>query len=212
MNDIPVFDTAHGVASLFLREIPIRGRAHIKLQSTQDPEQLLAECVAFCRACGAEWIDGAGHEYLKRYPLITALYAMSCPRENLSPVDACLFPVTEETVAQWIAIYNERMKDIPNCALMDSHRGRELLRQGDGYFVHRNGKLLGIGRAAEDTLDTVIATEPGMGETVVRALTELLDTDVVRLQVASANTRAIRLYERLGFLKIRELSRWYRIL
>ena len=212
MKDIPVFDTEHGVASLFLREIPYRNRAHIKLQSTQDPEKLLEECVAFCRMCGAEWIDAAGSEYLEKYPYITAILSMQRPKEGMAEIDACLFPVTEETVQQWLDIYNEKMADIPNAAYMDGAAGKELLKTGDGYFVHREGKLLGIGKAAGDFIDTVIAVEPGMGETVVLALASILIGDVVRLMVASENKRAVRLYERMGFVSTKELSRWYKIL
>lgn len=212
VKDIPVFDTEHGVASLFLREIPYRQRAHIKIQSSQDPQKLLEECVAFCRMCGAEWCDAAGHEYLERYPLITALFYMTRDRESLPQTDACLFPVTEDTVTEWVRIYNERMADVPNCAWMDSADGKAMLKAGDGYFIHRDGKLLGIGRASGEMIDTVISVQPGMGETVVLALASLLTSDVVKLLVAEANTRAVRLYERMGFIKTREVSRWYRVL
>lgn len=212
MKDIPVFDTENGIASLFLREIPYRQRAHIKIQSSQDPEKLLEECIAFCRMCGAEWIDAAGHDYLEKYPLITSLYAMTCPKAALGETDACLFPVTEETVDQWVDICNDRMKDIPNCAWMDRAQGLEMLKEGDGYFIHKDGVLWGIGRASGEMIDTVISVVPGKGEAVLLALASLLDTDVVRLQVASENHRAIRLYERLGFIKVKELSRWYRVL
>ena len=212
MKDIPVFTTEHGAASLFLREIPYRKRAHIKLQDSQEPEKLLDECVAFCRACGAEWIDAAGHDYLEKYPLITALVSMTRDRESLPQTDACLFPVTEKTVQQWLDIYNERMADVPNAAFMDSADGRELLKTGDGYFVHRDGMLLGIGKASGDFIDAVISVVPGMGETVVLALASVLSGDTVRLMVASANTRAVRLYERMGFIAVKELSRWYRVL
>ena len=212
MKDIPVFTTEHGAASLFLREIPYRKRAHIKLQDSQEPEKLLDECVAFCRACGAEWIDAAGHDYLEKYPLITALVSMTRDRESLPQTDACLFPVTEKTVQQWLDIYNERMADVPNAAFMDSADGRELLKNGDGYFVHRDGTLLGIGKASGDFIDAVISVVPGMGETVVLALASVLSGDTVRLMVASANTRAVRLYERMGFIAVKELSRWYRVL
>ena len=212
MKDIPVFNTEFGVASLFLREIPYRQRAHIKIQSSLEPERLLAECVDFCRACGAEWIDGAGHEYLEKYPLITVLYTMQCDRSAIGETDACLFPVTEKTVQQWLDIYNEKMADVPNAAFMDSRDGKELLQTGDGYFVHRDGQLLGIGKAAGDFIDTVIAVKPGMGETVVKALSGILVGDTVRLIVAGANERAVRLYERMGFVKVREVSRWYRVL
>ena len=212
MKDLPMFTTQYGVASLFLREIPYRGRAHIKIQSSLDPEKLLEECVAFCRMCGAEWVDAAGHDYLEKYPLITALWAMQCPREALAETDACLFPVTDQTVQQWLTIYNERMADVPNAAYMDSRDGRDLLNTGDGYFVHRNGQLLGIGKAKGDFIDTVISVEPGAGETVLRALCSALQCETVRLWVASENHRAVRLYQRLGFMKTKELSRWHRVL
>lgn len=212
MKDIPVFDTEHGVASLFLREIPYRQRAHIKIRSSLDPEKLLEECIAFCRMCGAEWCDTSGHDYLEKYPLITSLVLMTRDRESLPQTDACLFPVTEATVDEWVRIYNERMADVPNCAWMDSRDGQEMLKAGDGYFVHRGGQLLGIGRASGEMLDTVISVVPGMGETVVLALNSLLTSDTVKLQVATANDRAVRLYERMGFIKVKELSRWYRVL
>ena len=212
MKDIPVFDTEHGVASLFLREIPYRKRAHIKIQSSLDPEKLLEECVAFCRMCGAEWIDAAGHAYLEKYTLITALYSMQCPRERILKTDACVFPVTEKTVQRWLDICNQRMENVPNAAYMDASDGRKLLETGDGYFIHQNGRLLGIGQASGDQIDTVIAVEPGAGETVVQALADILTGDTVRLTVAEANIRAVRLYERMGFMKVKELSRWYRIL
>ncbi len=212
MKDIPMFTSEYGAASLFLREIPYRGRAHIKIQSSQEPEKLLEECISFCRMCGAEWIDGAGHPYLEKYPLITAIVSMECPRASIPETNACLIPVTEETVAQWLTTYNERMANIPNAAYMDVRDGKELLKTGDGYFVYRDGKLLGIGKAAGDFIDTVIATEPGAGEAVVRALTSILTEDTVKLWVASANIRAIRLYERMGFVKVKELSRWYLVL
>lgn len=212
MKDIPVFTTEHGAASLFLREIPYRKRAHIKLQSTQEPEKLLEECISFCRACGAEWCDAAGNAYLEKYPLITALISMTRDRESIPETDACLFPVTEKTVQLWLDIYNERMADVPNAAYMDGTDGRELLKTGDGYFVHRDGKLLGIGKASGDFIDAVISVVPGMGETVVLALASVLTGDTVRLMVAGANTRAVRLYERMGFIPVKELSRWYRVL
>ncbi len=212
MRDIPMFTSEYGVASLFLREIPYRQRAHIKIQSSLDPDKLLEECIGFCRACGAEWIDAAGHDYLEKFPLITALYRMQRPKEGLDKTDACVFPVTQENVGKWLEIYNQRMAEVPNAAYMDSTDGKELLRSGDGYFIHRDGILLGIGKAKDDFIDTVISVVPGMGETVVLALADLLQTDTVRLTVAGANERALRLYERMGFLKTVELTRWYRVL
>jgi ribosomal protein S18 acetylase RimI-like enzyme len=92
---------------------------------------------------------------------------------------------------------------------MDSKDGKELLQKGSAYFVHRDGELLGIGVAGGNFIDTVITVKSGAGESVVRALASILTEDTVRLMVADVNTRAVRLYERLGFVKVKELSRWY---
>ena len=212
MKDIPMFTSEYGVASLFLREIPYRSRAHIKIQSSLEPEKLLEECVSFCRMCGAEWIDAAGHAYLEKYPLITALVSMQCSRDQLGEGNACLFPMTERTMQRWLDICNKGMANVPNAAYLDAKDGRELLEKGSAYFVHRDGELLGIGVASGDFIDTVVAVQKGAGETVVRALNGVLTGEMARLMVADANTRAVRLYERLGFVKVKELSRWYRVL
>lgn len=212
MRDIPVFDTENGVASLFLQEIPYRERAHIKIRSSLEPEKFLEECIGFCRACGATWIDASGHDYLEKYPLITALYAMTCPKAAIGETDACLFPMTEETMERWREIYNDRMADIPNCAWLDKAQTEKMLVEGDCYFVHRNGELIGIGSASDGMIHTIATVKTGMGETLVRAMAGLLDTDVVTLHVASENPRAMRLYEKMGFVVTKELARWYRVL
>lgn len=211
MKDIPMFTTENGVASLFLREIPYRKRAHIKLQATQNPEELLRECVDFCRACGAEWIDAAGHPYLENYPLNARIVAMSRGMEGLPQTDAAVFPVTQETVKTWLDIYNERMTQVPNTAWMSAEDGRTLLKDGDGYFIHRNGELLGIGQASDGKIHAVAGVKPGAGRDVVLALASLLTGDSVNLWVADSNTRAVHLYEKLGFITTREVSRWYQV-
>lgn len=211
MKDIPLFTTEYGVASLTLREIPYRQRAYIKIQSAAEPKELLAECIGFCRACGAEEIEASGHDVLEQYPLITPMWQMICNRESLGQTDACIFPMTQQTVERWLEIYNQRMADVPNAAYLNSKDGKEFLEKGDCYFVHRDGKLLGIGKASEDYIDVVIAAEPGMGKTVVQALSRVLTEDTVRVTVAGENVRAVRLYERMGFFKTQEISRWYRV-
>ena len=53
------------------------------------------------------------------------------------------------------------------------------------------------------------AVEQGAGERVMHTLLSLVEGATVTLEVASTNARAIRLYERLGFIKTQELRRWY---
>ena len=212
MRDFPVFTTEYGVASLVLREIPYQQAAYVTLQSTQEPEKLLQECVSFCRVCGAEAVYAKGHPYLEMYPFCTAMWELRCPLETIGDTDAALWPVQEQTLAKWQEIYNEKVIKLPNGAWMDGKAGREMLQKGDGYFVHRGEELLGIGRASADTIDWVAAVRKGAGREVVQALCHALTEETVKLTVASVNEKAVRLYESMGFVRSKEISRWYRVL
>ncbi len=211
MKDIPLFTTEYGVASLFLQEIPYRNRAHVKIQSSSEPEKLVKECIAFCRACGAQWIDAAGDPYLEKYPLLATLVRMQIAKDAIEKSDACLFPVTEKTVGKWLDLYNLTMENVPNSAYMDERDGKELLKSGDGYFVHKNGELIGIGKASDGMIHALASLKPGMGETVVLALAEVLQEDTVSLMVAEQNEKAVRLYQRMGFVTLGVVSKWYQI-
>lgn len=211
MKDIPVFTTENGAASLILREIPARKIAYVRLQSSRTPEALALECAEFCRLCGAETVYAAGDPALEIYPFHTAVLRLARPVEGLPDTDAALFPVQEETLERWREIYNEAMASVPNASWMTLSDAREMLREGDGYFVHRGEELLGIGRASGETIRTLAAVKRGAGADVVLALTHALTGDRVVLEAASENRRAMALYERLGFGKVQELSRWYRL-
>ena len=209
MKDFPVFTTEYGVASLVLKQIPYQGAAYITLQDSLEPEKLLEECVGFCRVCGAEAVYATGHEILEQYPLFTAMWEMRCPWESIPDTDAGLFPVVESTLEQWRNIYNEKVRNVPNGAWMTQADGKKMLETGDGYFVHRDGRLLGIGRAAGDTIDWVASVKPGAGRDVVLALAHAIMDETVKLTVAEENEKAVKLYKSLGFIKSKEISRWY---
>ncbi len=213
MRDIPVFTTEFGVASLTLKEIPYRGEAYVRVQDVQPGQlaELLAECKTFCRMAGAEKSYASGHAELAAYPLHTAVVEMRgnawVDREKLES----LFPVTEQTVGRWRQICNERMKAVDNAGTLEARDEAKILASGGAYFVHREGKLLGIGWLEDTKLLAVAGVEPGAGERVMHSLMSLVEGASMTLEVASTNERAIRLYERLGFLKTAEISRWYQI-
>ena len=209
MRDFPVFTTENGVGSITLKEVPYKGIAYIKIQSSLQPEMFLQECVDFCKMVGAEKIYATGHEMLEEFPLYTAVLQMSVLRERLPETDAALFPVTEKTGEQWRDIYNRKMFPIDNASTMTREDMDILIQKGGGYFVHRDEELLGIGIARGDTVDSVIAAKPGAGREVLLALCGSLISEKVILEVASTNSRAIKLYEYLGFIKNSEISRWY---
>ena len=213
MKDFPMFVTDWGVASLIFKEIPYKQIAYIRIQDVQPGhiKDMVQECAQFCRAAGAEIILASGHPDLSCYPYFGSVMTMRLSGFEKEPTDACLFPVTEQTVSRWRQIYNEKMRSIDFAATMTRSDEKDILKSGGAYFVHRNGKLLGIGWMEGSEVLAVAAAERGMGETVLRALMTLADSDTVTLDVAASNARAIRLYERMGFVTTAEKNRSYRI-
>lgn len=207
MKDIPVFTTEHGAASLTLSEIPYTQRAYIRIQASSDPEAFLAECLDFCRAAGAENIYAAGIP--DSYPVHTEVWQMQGPMPELS--DACLFPVTEQTLEIFRSMYNDKAVKVPNAAWMTMGKSQELLKQGSAYFVREDGSLIGFGIASGDTVNWVASVVPGGGKAVMQALCSVLTGDSIKIEVASANTKAVRLYEEMGFTVSKVLSKWFTV-
>ena len=212
MKDFPFFTTQYGVASLTLKQIPYNGVAYITIQDSADPKKLLQECCDFCRAVGAKSVVASGHCILQMYPMHTSVVAMRCQREGLGDTDAALFPVQKVTLERFRALYNDAMKTVDNAEYMSVADAEGVLQRGNGYFVHRNGELLGIGIAGCERIEAIVAVKPGCGETVLSALNHALSGECVEVEVATSNERAVRLYERLGFVQCKELSRWYKII
>ncbi|MBR3972425.1 MAG: hypothetical protein IKJ99_00570 [Oscillospiraceae bacterium] len=211
MKDFPVFTTEYGVASLTLREIPYRGEAFILIQDSLQPEELLKECISFCRVVGAEKIYARGHEHLKQYPLHCIIYEMRADAAVDESKVESLWPVTEETIGPWREFMNEKMRPVDNSGTLEKKGEQEILDSGGAYFVHRKGELLGAGWVVNNEILLVASAKPGMGERVMHTLMSLLPGDEIKLTVVSTNDRAIRLYEKLGFLKTAESRRWYRV-
>lgn len=213
MKDIPIFDTDTGVSTLVLKEIPYRQIAYVKVRSVQPGglEEHLKECISFCRMCGAERIFAEGHPDLSGRPVYCTVLQMCGTVSDRETADS-LFPVTESTVSRWREIYNGKMAAVDNAATMTVSDEKRILASGGAYFVHDHGDLLGIGWVEGSTILCIAAAVQGAGERVLRTLLTLCDTDRAELEVASTNARAIRLYERMGFVTVGEKSTWYQIL
>lgn len=212
MRDFPVFTTEYGVASLVLREIPYRQEAFITIQSTQQPEELLQECISFCRICGAEKIYARGHELVESYPLHCVIYEMRGQIQVDNRKVESLWPVTRETIERWRGFLNGKMRPIDNSGTLTKHAEQEILDMGGAYFVHRDGHLLGAGWLAEDELLLIASAEKGAGEQVLHTLLSATCPEQLRLDVVSTNERAIRFYEKMGMIKTAEKRRWYQVL
>lgn len=211
MKNFPVFTTPFGIASITLEEVPYSQEAYIRLQSCTDPIGLLEECKAFCLAVGATSVYATGHASLEQYPVYTDLLKMSATRDAIANADACLFPVQETTMEKWRQIYNERMKNVPLRAYMTTDKAKKICRQGSGYFVHRNNELLGIGVVSESYIDAIATVKPGVGAIVLKTLCDAMNSEQVYIEVASENSAAMALYQRLGFISVECIARWYKI-
>ena len=213
MRDFPFFTTEYGVSSLVLKEISYRGEAYIRILDVQEDffADHLAECVSFCRMCGAERIYAEGNEKLSSYPLYTSVYLMRGKASSEEEKMANLFPVTEVTVTQWRDLYNKAMRTVDNAGTLESRDEKRILESGSAYFVHRSGELLGLFWLEENKLLAIAAMQKGAGETVMHTMMSLLEGQPMELEVASTNDKAIRLYDKCGFLKTAELHRWYRV-
>ena len=213
MKDIPMFTTEYGVASLSLSEIPYRKEAYIRVRSLLEGKlpDLLSECISFCRAVGAEDIYAADCDELKAYPLKTTVVEMRGDATVDWEKVEHIFPVTEQTVSKWREITNDRMIGVDCAKTLTAADEKKILASGGAYFVHHNGELLGTGWMEDEKLLLVCGVKPGAGERIMHTFLSLNEGGRVRLEVASTNQRAIRLYEKLGFLKVRELIRWYKV-
>lgn len=212
MRNIPVFTTEFGVASLVLKEIPYTQTAYIKLQSSLEPELLLSECISFCRAAGAERIYAAGDRCLQKYPLHTKVLRMQADKSELPDTCAIAKPVLPEELQRWKDCYNRSMEGVANAAYMDDMDAKDMLRKEEGYFIIRNDVQIGIGRVSGECILVVASMIRGSGRDTTLALLPFVSSNVVCLEVASTNHRAIRLYESLGFQCQAEVSAWYKIL
>ena len=211
MRDIPVFATEFGAASLTLSQIPTQHKAYVRIQATQDLQKLVEECVSFCRMCGAQQVYATGHTALNAYPYHTSILSMSCRKDCLADTSAWLEPVRQETLFTWKDIYNDKIQNVPNAACMSIKQAQEMLAEQSGYFVFKDENCVGIGRASDAMIKWVAATQMGAGADIVLALAKQIKDDVISLEVAQTNIKALLLYKRLGFDQDKEISRWYKI-
>lgn len=205
-----MFTTEYGVASLGLAQIPYQAVAYIRVRSCAPgkTDELIAQCVAFCRACGAERIFAAG-EGLQHYPLDCTILEL---RGSVSEGEcATLRPVTHENYELWRQIANERMASVDHHATITHDFARDLPQSGGAYFVCDGETMLGIGLVQGQTLQLLASTQRGAGERVLRTLMKVLPREGFRLEVASTNLPARALYARLGFSVSAEKVRWYRV-
>lgn len=212
MRNIPDFSCEYGAAQLILEEIPTSGKAYCMVHWVLPGQvkALLSECAQFCTFAGAEQVFALGNDLGEEdYPLAFQVISMRAQKERLAQSTAALFPVVPELGENYLKIYHNAMKQVDGARQIKTVD--QLLKLGKAYFIHRGEMLLGIGQVEENRILALASTLSGAGAEVLCALAETIWADTVELTVADTNEKAIRLYEKLGFLSTGVEESWYRI-
>lgn len=221
MNNIPVFTAAGGTATLILKEIPYRKTAHVFARTwTEDGlRPLLGEAAAFCRMAGAQQVFGCAPEadgqMTQAYEKAWDMVELTLPLDKLPqvPEAVVLEPVTEGTLEQYRALYNRCFAALPNAATYTARDMAQVAAEEQCFLAMRDGEAVGVGQLHQNEL-RAIAVAPehrGLGLPVAVALLRRLPGPEATLLVSTANTRALALYDRLGFRRTAVKSSWYRL-
>lgn len=210
MQDIPIFTTQYGVATLLLKEIPYRGDAYVRIHDSSAIDKLLEECCDFCKMAGANAVYVTGSNLQEKYPLFAEIWEMECNIHRMPKTDAIPLLVEEKTSKLWQSIYNDKMKNVPAAAFMSDAKLAELIGEGNAYFVYRGNTMLGIGAVSGRKIECIGSAVPGAGGDVLCALCKVIEGETVVLEVAAENQRAVSLYKKHGFFKTGIKDKWYR--
>lgn len=216
MKDIPVFTGAHGIATLVLKEIPWSGCGYVIVRSVwDDGEAFLQECLGFCRACGAKQVFASwGTEPLPAAHAYDMLQ-METEKSALPPeAPVALTELTEENSEAFLDVYNRCFRAVPNAASYSKRDTARLLGEETAYLVFQGDVCAAVAEISKEGLEAVavLPQYKGLGYALTRTVLEYVPSKTLRLKVASTNTRAIRLYERLGFQTGGSLSRWWKLM
>lgn len=219
MNNIPVFTSQGGTATLILREIPVSQRAYILLRTVLPgmAENLVAECASFCKMCGAEqifasWADGDLPFLSPAYDIYLLHVSKSALPEG-KPVQ--LVPMTPENDAIYQRIYNRCFSHVSHAASYDRGQIARIYREHQRAFLALDEKdrPYGIGELHGDELAAiaVLPNHRGTGTDLAISLLQLCPGEDLKVTVASDNEAAMHLYEKLGFHLSGVDSKWFRV-
>lgn len=219
MNNIPVFTSQGGTATLILREIPVSKRAYILLRTVLPgmAENLVAECASFCKMCGAEevfvsWADGD-------LPFLSPAYDIYLLHVSKSALPegklVTLTPMTPENDAIYQRIYNRCFSHVSHAASYDRGQIARIYREHQRAFLalDEGDRPYGIGELHGDELAAiaVLPNHRGTGTDLAISLLQLCPGEDLKVTVASDNEAAMGLYEKLGFHLAGVESKWFRV-
>ena len=216
MRDIPFFTCGGGAATLILREIPYKKAAYV-LPRSVDPERQTAfweECRGFCRAAGAQRVVLISREETP-LPLLWELVRLQrpagAPELPKAPDGLVLERVTQETIPVYRAVYESIFAGVLGAASRPEDEGEDL-RSGGAFLAKAGGEPAGVGRIRGREILCLGLLLPfrgrGLGAALLSRLLEETGPEAY-LEAASDNGPAMGLSEKLGFVRVDQLSFWY---
>lgn len=222
MNNIPVFMSQGGTATLILREIPHKQTAYIILRTVL-PENLrlmIGECAAFCRDCGAEhcFVSAPDSSISLHGTPSHSILRMAAAKASLPACGSpfSLVPMTPDNDSIYQRIYNRCFRQVSNAVTYDQAQIQRIYREGQQAFLALapDGTPCGMGELHGSELAAVGLLPEyqglGKGKPLVLTLLSHCPGPDVTLTVASDNPAALGLYRSLGFAVTGTESVWYR--
>ena len=211
MRDLPLFTTQNGVASLYFKKISYTKEAFVEIRDSQSCGELIKECIDVCVMAGAEFVYATGHIELDSYTQYCTVLRYHVAKEFLSDTKAVALPIAADQKSWWRDLYNRKMLHVPSASLLSDSDVQALVREGNAFCIYRECSAIGIGIACEGQIRAVASLVPGGGRDAVLALAKCLESDMISLDVASSNHKAIALYSGLGFEETGKVMKWYQI-
>jgi ribosomal protein S18 acetylase RimI-like enzyme len=137
---------------------------------------------------------------------------MARPKAGLpEPGKLELAPLDRENSAAYLEIYNRCFITVPSAASYDQNSLEPLYGEDLAWLAKVNGQYAGVAEISKEGLEgiAVLPEYRGLGHDLALAVLQMVPSPVLRLKVASTNTRAITLYQRLGFIPECVEKRWF---
>lgn len=219
MNNIPVYLSQGGTATLILREIPHKKTAYIILRSflPQMLPLMIQDCVDFCKGCGAEQclLSSEDPDVKISLPKAYEILIMQGNKAQLPPLDtpAILSPVTPENDSIYQRIYNQCFGTVSHALTYEHAQLERIYREGHHAFLALTPEEQpwGMGELHTNELAAVgiLPEFRGQGKRLTLSLLRHCPGPELTLTVVSDNQKAIGLYEALGFRITGTESTWY---
>lgn len=219
MNNIPVYVSPGGTATLILREIPHQKTAYILLRTVLPGRlpELIQDCLSVCRGFGAERCLLSCEDPSITVPLPHAydILSLRVQKDALPPLTAPmdLIPISPENDSIYQRIYNQCFRTVSHALTYQKDQLERIYRSGHLAFLAQTpeGIPCGMGELHGNELAAVglLPEYRGQGKRLTLSLLAHCPGPEITLTVVSDNERALHLYDTLGFTVSGKESTWY---